>query len=147
MSSKIIYSVTVVPIQDTTLEGKTFEAVESDVGKALSGANNALTWAGNSVADWTSGVHDHKTSNGGTIAGAGTDGLWLKHTGYKYDVGESGNIDRATANTDTLDLIAGGVVFSQLKAGEGIFLPLCAVTITLDDEEGDPIAVEYAIFT
>ena len=145
--AKLVYSIALTPLQSTTLEGKGFEAVESDIGRSLSGGGNAVTWAGNSVADWTAGVHDHKTSNGGTIAGSGTDGLWIKHTGFKYDAGETGKIDRSTANTDTLDLIAGGVVFAQLKAGEGIFLPLCATTITLDDEEGDPIAVEYAIFT
>ena len=147
--AELVHSIAVSPLQSTTLEGKTFKAVESDIGRALSGSDSDMVWAGGAPADWAAGVHDHVSSNGGTITpGAGADGVWIKHTGYKYDGGETGNIDYDTANTDLLTItVSGPITIAQLYAGQAIFLPKCVVVITLDDPSGDPIAVEYAIFT
>lgn len=145
--AKIVYSLSVTALQSTTLETKTFEAVESDIGKSLSGGNNALTWAGGAVTDWAAGVHDHKTSDADTIVGNSHDGVWIKHSGYDYDGAKDGNIDRSSPNTANVTISVGGSVIATLAPGEPVFFPAPGtVTYTLGDD-GTPAAVEYAILT
>ncbi len=137
--AKIIFSVSVTAIQSTVLEGKTFEAVDAEIGRSLSGRNNDSTWAGNAIADWAAGVHTYKTSDGDTIVGASSDGVWVKHTGFDA-------ADGTTANTANVTLTAGAVVIAILAPGEAVWLPGCNTTITLSDD-GTPAQVEYAILT
>lgn len=129
------------PIQTTTLEGKTFEAVDEEVGRSLSASNNALVWAGSAIDDWAAGVNTYKTSDGGSISVTdGADAVWIKHTGFDY-------ADGTTVNTATVILTVNTKVIGRLEAGEGMILPHPGtITITLSDD-GTPAQVEYGVFT
>jgi len=137
--AEIKFAINVLAIQSTTLEGQTFKAVESDIGRGLSGGDSDATWAGNSVSGWSAGVHTEITSGGGTVVGASSDGVWIKHTGFDF-------ADGTTANTANVILTAGSVQIAKLAPGQAVFLPFCNTTITLSDD-GTPAAVEYAVLT
>ena len=145
--AKLIYAVTVTPMQSTTLELKTFEAIESNVGRSLNGGDNALVWAGGVYTGWVAGVNTHLQSGSATINTTnGDNGVWIRHSGYDYDAGFSGN-KSTVANTDTLIITADGSIIARLEAGQAIFLPHPETVAFVLTDDGDPIAVEYAVLS
>jgi len=171
--ARLDYAVSLTAIQSGSLEGNTIEAIEADIGRALTASKSDSTWGG--TTNWSSNNAGHKQSrsSSNTIATvAGTDGLWVKHTGFKYD----SNGLTTTAETDTKVTISrtvtlveinatttlnasGGaevtlsgpaaglnVQIAKLEAGQAIFLPTpgAATWVLTDDAGGQPVAVEYA---
>ena len=149
--ARIDYAVSMSAIQSTTLEGNTFEAIDEEIGKSLSGGKSDTTWAGSAIEAWAAGDHTHISSNGGTgntiTVNATSDGLWIKHTGFKFDGGIT-----TTAETDSeLIVLAVGdaAEVCRLASGQAIFLPSPknGVWKVKDDTAGEVVAVEVANLT
>ena len=161
--ARLDYSVSVTPVQSTSFEGQTIEAVEADVGRTLSASTASSTWTAGTVT-WSSNNAGHKQSRttANTIATVSTtNGLWIKHTGFKYvsglsTVAEITTIVTVSRMVTAAEWIAGGgtnagntataVQVAKLRANEGVFIPTTGVaTWTLtDDAGGQAVAVEYA---
>lgn len=144
--SRISFHIGLTALQDTTFEGKVYTAIDAEIGRSLKGGNNNLVWAGNNIPNWADGVHDHTTSDGGLYNAVGIDAIWIRHSGFDYDVTKPKDIDWSSPNDATLFITAGGAIIASLKATESIFLPKPDTMFTYSDN-GDPIAVEYAVFT
>lgn len=137
--ARIDYAVSVKPIQSTTLEGKTVDAIESDTG-SLGGGKSNTTWDG-------SVTYSHKQSRTASNSFAvleADNGAWIKHTGFKYDSGLS-----TVAETTTVVIVSIGLTtVCKLDSGQGVFLPNIVGSIILtDDSGGSAVAVEVAVFT
>jgi hypothetical protein len=165
MAGRIDYAVSVTPIQtNTVFEGIVHEAIEDDIGRSLSASKSDSVWTG-TAPTWSSNAAGHKQSrtSSNTIATvAGTDGLWIKHTGFKYDSGLSTTSETTTkvtisrrvthtefnAGSDGSDAGAGNadIAIAVLESGQGIFLPTPGAGdwILTDDATGEAVAVEYA---
>ena len=161
--ARLDYSVSVTPIQSTTFEGQTIEAVEADVGRTLSASTSSSTWTAGTVT-WSSNNAGHKQSRttANTIATVSTtNGLWIKHTGFKYvsglsTVAETTTIVTVSRSVTAAEWIAGGgtnagntvtnVQVAKLRANEGVFIPTTGVAtwVLTDDAGGQAVAVEYA---
>ncbi len=153
--ARIDYKVGVTPIESTaagTAGGPMeTETISHDFQKSLGGGDSSLTWAGNTTSEWVAGVHEHlqSRSSDNTITTSGSDGLWIKHTGYKYD-GAVATDKSSTAETTTVVIVScGAQEVCRLKSGQAIFLPdpKDATWTLTDDAGGDAVAVEYANFT
>ena len=87
MAGRIDYSISVTPIQtNSAFEGVVQEAIESDIGRTLGGGKSDSVWTG-TAPTWSNNDAAHKqsrTSSNTISTVAGTDGLWIKHTGFKY---------------------------------------------------------------
>lgn len=161
--ARLDYAVSLTAIQSGSLEGNTIEAIEADIGRALTAAKSDSTWGG--TTNWSSNDAGHlqSRSSSNTIATvAGTDGLWIKHTGFKYDSGLTTTAETTTkvtisrrvthtefnAGSDGTDAGAGNadIAISILEAGQAIFLPTpgAATWVLTDDGTGQAVAVEYA---
>jgi len=159
--ARIDYSIGLSAIQSTTFEGNTIEAIESDIGRGFSGAKSDSTWGG--TVNWSSNNAGHKQSrsSSNTIATvAGTDGLWIKHTGFKYDSGLTTTAETTTKVTISRSIThtefnagsgsgASGttnIAIAKLESGQAIFLPTPgeATWVLTDDAGGQAVAVEYA---
>tara|TARA_R100000734_G_C3318864_1_gene113607 strand:+ start:5114 stop:5626 length:513 start_codon:yes stop_codon:yes gene_type:complete len=166
--ARIDYSIGLSAIQSTTFEGNTIEAIESDIGRGFSGAKSDSTWGG--TVNWSSNNAGHKQSrsSSNTISTvAGTDGLWIKHTGFKYDSGLTTTAETTTkvivsrtvthtefntgspTDSDGAVTLNGGSVnvqIAKLESGQAIFLPTpgAATWVLTDDSGGQAVAVEYA---
>lgn len=172
--ARLDYAVSLTPIQaNSAFEGIVQEAIEADIGRALTAAKSDSVWTG-TAPTWSNDDASHKQSrsSSNTITTvAGTDGLWIKHTGFKYDSGLT-----TTAETDTKVIISrtvtlaeinatttlnasGGaevtlsgpaaglnVQIAKLESGQAIFLPTpgAATWVLTDDAGGQAVAVEYA---
>ena len=148
MADRLDWAMSVTPIRGDTLEGQTIEAIESGFGRSLGGGDSSAVWGpagvGGEVAAWTAGVHDHKESRAGnsqnqiTPGSAPIDGIWIKHTGYKFDDSKTGDIDWDTPETTTVVNIANGNgAICSLKSKQCVFLPNPASsTITFTDDAG-----------
>tara|TARA_R110002020_G_scaffold365030_2_gene577308 strand:+ start:355 stop:882 length:528 start_codon:yes stop_codon:yes gene_type:complete len=171
--ARLDYAISVTPIQSASLEGQTIEAIESDVGRGLSASKSDSVWTG-TAPTWSNNDAGHKQSrtSSNTIATvAGTDGLWIKHTGFKYDSGLTTTAETTTKiiisrtvtlveinATTTLNAAGNGeitlsgpaaglnVQIAKLESGQGIFLPTPgeATWVLTDDAAGQAVAVEYA---
>ncbi len=154
-TARLDYKVSVTPIEQTS-DGAAggpvqVDAISFNFQKTLGGGDSSATWAGSNSTEWVAGVHEHLQSrtSDNTIATSGSDGLWIKHTGYKYD-GAVDTDKSSTAETTTVVIVScGAQEVCRLKSGQAIFLPDPPdVTWTLtDDAGGDAVAVEYANFT
>jgi len=174
MAGRIDCAISVTPIQiNSAFEGIVQEAIEADIGRSLSGSKPDSVWTG-TAPTWSSSdaLHKQSRTSSNTIATvAGTDGLWIKHTGFKYDSGLSTTVESTTkvivSRTVTLVEInasvtlnaAGGaeitlsgpaaginVQVAKLESGQAIFLPSpgAATWVLTDDAGGEAVAVEYA---
>ena len=162
--ARLDYSVSVTPIQSTTFEGQTIEAVEADVGRTLSASTSSSTWTAGTVT-WSSNNAGHKQSRttANTIATVSTtNGLWIKHTGFKYvsglsTVAEITTIVTVSRNVTAAEFDAGAgsigngsgtsaIAIVKLRANEAVFLPTtgAATWVLTDDAGGQAVAVEYA---
>lgn len=150
--ARIVFDLTVIPIQlSTTFEGQIFSHIDTEIGRALKASNKNLTWAGNSISNWSAGVHDH-TSSDGTSIGTGVgdpDGLWLRHSGYKFDNAKPNDIDYNSPTTDEILIKINGVIIAELSPSEAIFIPRYRTSVVLEDNVAadQAIAVEYAMLT
>ena len=159
MSGRIDYAVSMTAIQDGTFDinydnGQATNVVDAemdfvdlDIARSLSGGKSDTAWTAASVTGWTTGTHTHISSNAATgsdiTIGSGDDGLWVKHTGFKFDSGLS-----STVETDSKIIVeAGSQEVCRLSAGQAIFLPApkAATWNIADDTVGEVVAVEYAI--
>jgi hypothetical protein len=166
MAGRIDYSISVTPIQTNTIfEGVVQEAIESDIGRTLGGGKSDSVWTG-TAPTWSNNDAAHKQSrtSSNTIATvAETDGLWIKHTGFKYDSGLSTTAETTTkvivsrrvthtefnAGSDGSDAGTGNadIQIAKLESGQGIFLPtpgVAATWVLTDDAAGQAVAVEFA---
>tara|TARA_R110000823_G_scaffold214153_1_gene344007 strand:+ start:2713 stop:3240 length:528 start_codon:yes stop_codon:yes gene_type:complete len=171
--ARLDYSISVTPIQSASLEGQTIEAIEADIGRGLSASKSDSAWGG-TAPTWSNNNAGHKQSrtSANTIATvATTDGLWIKHTGFKYDSGLTSTAETTTKitisrtvtlveinATATLNAAGNGeitlsgpaaglnVQIAVLQSGQGIFLPTpgAATWVLTDDAAGQAVAVEYA---
>ena len=167
--ARLDYAVALSAIQSTTFEGNTIEAIESDIGRTLSGAKSDSTWGG-TIGNWSSNNAGHlqSRSSGNTIVtDATTDGLWIKHTGFKYNSGLSTTAETTTKvivsrtvthtefntgspiDADGAVTLTGGSVnvqIAKLESGQAIFLPTpgAATFVLTDDGVGQAVAIEYA---
>ena len=139
--ARIDYAVSMSAIQSVLHEGQTFEAIEEDIGKSLSGGKSDSTWGGA-----VSYVHKQSRTSTNTVSvGSTVKGLWVKHTGKKYDSGLSTTDEPTTVVTVT----GAADVICKLASGQAIFLPVPkqqTVTFT-DDAGGEAVAVEVAVLT
>ena len=177
--ARIDYAINVTPIQvNSAFEGIVQEAIEADIGRSLSASKSNSVWTG-AAPTWSNNAAGHKQSRAtantiATVAGSvpdRTDGLWIKHTGFKYDSGLT-TIKETTTKvivsrtvtlveinaTATLNASGNGeitlsgpaeglnVQIALLEAGQGIFLPTpgAATWVLTDDATGEAVAVEYA---
>tara|TARA_R100001082_G_C4357618_1_gene157689 strand:+ start:508 stop:960 length:453 start_codon:yes stop_codon:yes gene_type:complete len=149
--ARIDYSISVTAVGSGTVEGQTVEKIDSDLNRSLSCAKSDSLWDGTSVTGWSAGTCTYKKSRTNTntvVVDSGAQGLWIKHTGFKYDGGLS-----TTAETTTIVIVSGdnGAAHEicRLRANEGIYLPSPKnQTITLTDTGGGEIvAVETAVLT
>ena len=161
--ARLDYGISLSAIQSTTFEGNTIEAIESDIGRSFSGAKSDSTWGG--TVNWSSNNAGHKQSrsSSNTIATvAATDGLWIKHTGFKYDSGLTTTAETTTkvtisrrvthtefnAGSSGSDAGAGNadIAIAKLESGQAIFLPTPgeATWVLTDDAGGQAVAIEYA---
>lgn len=174
MAGRIDCAISVTPIQtNTAFEGIVQEAIEADIGRSLSGSKSDSVWTG-TAPTWSSSdaLHKQSRTSSNTIATvAGTDGLWIKHTGFKYDSGLTTTAETTTKiiisrtvtlaeinATTTLNAAGDGeitlsgpaaglnVQIATLESGQGIFLPTpgAATWVLTDDAAGLAVAVEYA---
>lgn len=161
--ARIDWGVSITPVEATTSGADggpvQVDAISYNFKAALSAGNNSGTWAGNDSTEWSNGVLTHISSGGGTISvAAGSDAVWVKNTGFAYDTNITGNKGTATTTSNLLIVVTGGDIsggnfdLCKLAPGEGILLPQMnvggggAATLTMSDD-GDPHAVEYAVFT
>ena len=152
--ARIDYSISVTAVGSGTVEGQTVEKIDSDLNRSLSCAKSDSTWAGNSVTGWSSGTHTHISSNGSTgtditidNTSGGADGLWIKHTGFKFDSGLS---TTSETTSKVIVLAAGGSVeICNLTSGQAVFFPdpKNGTWKIKDDTGGEVVAVEYAVLT
>ena len=105
--ARIDYAVSMTAIQSGTLEGKTIEAIEDAIGKTLSGGKSNTTWNG---AAPTLAYKQSRTSANTIVVDSGADGLWIKHSGKKYDSGLSTTVEETTKVT-----VSGGSDFHPNK--------------------------------
>jgi len=148
--ARIDYSVSVTPIESTaaTADGGPIqtETLSANVRKSLGGGQSSLSWDGNDTTEWNAGVPTTITSDGGTIVSSTSDGIWIKHTGFDFDSGETDNVG-STANTANLTVSTAGATSVTLAPGSAIFFPAPSdETFTMSDN-GTPCAVEVANFT
>ena len=149
--ARIDYSISVTAVGTATGEGQTIDVIDSDLNRALSCAKSNSLWDGTSVTGWSGGTCTYKKSRTNTntvVVDSGAQGLWIKHTGFKYDSGLS-----TTPETTTVVIVSGdnGAAHEicRLRANEGIYLPAPknqTVTLT-DDAGGQIVAVETAVLT
>jgi len=160
--ARLDYAISVTPIQaNTEFEGIIQEAIEADIGRALTAAKSDSTWGG--TTNWSSNDAGHlqSRSSSNTIATvAGTDGLWIKHTGFKYNSGLTTTAETTTKVTISRSIThtefnagsgsgASGttnIAIAKLESGQAIFLPTpgAATWVLTDDAAGQAVAVEYA---
>ena len=163
--ARIDYAVSVTPIQDATVtidypaghpsSDSTPEAdyVDVNVGRSLGGGKADTVWTGSAFAGthWNAGSHTHISSAAGSgtdiVVDSGAEGLWLKHTGFKYDSGLSTTAE--TTSKVIVYAIGGSVEVCRLSAGQAVFFPASknGTWKIKDDTAGEVVAVEYAIFT
>ena len=165
MAGRIDYSISVTPIQtNSAFEGVVQEAIESDIGRTLGGGKSDSVWTG-TAPTWSNNDAAHKqsrTSSNTISTVAGTDGLWIKHTGFKYDSGLSTTketttkviVSRRVTHTEFNDGSTGSdagagnadIQIAKLESGQGIFLPTpgAGTWVLTDDAAGQAVAVEFA---
>tara|TARA_R110002012_G_scaffold272092_1_gene457542 strand:- start:1957 stop:2409 length:453 start_codon:yes stop_codon:yes gene_type:complete len=149
--ARLDWKTSVTPIEQTSA-GADGGGVQTDVisynfQTTLGGGNSSQAWAGTDSTEWSNAVCTHVSSEDtSTIVTSGSDGLWIKHTGYKYDAGEANN-KGTTANTDNLVVKIGTTQICKLGPGQGLFLPKPYDATWQLGDDGAPIAVEYAVFT
>jgi hypothetical protein len=163
MSGRIDYSISMTAIQDgtfditydqsqqTNVSNAEMDFIDTSIGKSLGGGKSNTTWGANSVGGWSSGTHTHITSNGSTgtdiTVASGDDGLWIKHTGFKFDSGLSTTVE--DTGKVIVYAIGGSAEVCRLSAGQAMFFPAPkdGAWKVKDDTGGEVIAVEYAILT
>ena len=148
--ARIDYAVSVTAIESTasTADGGPMqvESLSANIRKSLGGGKSNTTWAGSDTTEWNAGVPTTVTSGGGTVASSSSDGIWIKHTGFDFDSGETDNVG-TTVNTANLTVSTGGATSVTLAPGSAIFFPAPSdETFTMSDD-GTPCAVEVANFT
>lgn len=149
--ARLDWKVSVTPIEQTAA-GADGGGVQTDVisynfQTTLGGGNSSQAWAGNDSSEWSNSVCTHVSSEDtSTIVTSSSDGLWIKHSGYNYDAAQADN-KGITANTDNLIVKIGTVTICVLGPGQGIFFPKPADATWQLADSGDPMAVEYAVFT
>lgn len=161
--ARLDWAIAITPVETTSsgADGGPIQvdAISYNFKTTLGSSADSGTWAGNDSTEWSNGVHTHISSGGGTITvPAGTDAVWVKNTGNAYDAAQSDNKGTAVTTSNLLITVTGGDIsggnfdLCKLAPGEGIFLPQMNVggggnaTLTMADD-GDPHAVEYAVFT
>ena len=164
--ARIDYAVSVTPIQDGT-HSTTYSSdhananttnvdddyVDKNVGRSLGGGKSDTAWAGSAFASnhWNAGTHTHISSNASTgtdiVVDSGAEGLWIKHTGFKFDSGLSSTAE--TTSKVIVYAIGGSVEVCRLSSGQAIFFPASknGTWKIKDDAGGEVVAVEYGIFT
>lgn len=149
--ARIDWKTSVTPIEQTSA-GADGGGVQTDVisynfQTTLGGGNSSQTWAGNDTTAWNNAVHTHVSSEDtSTVVTSSSDALWIKHSGFNYDAGQTSN-KGTTANTANLTVKQGDVTLCILGPGEGIMLPKPANATWKFADDGAVIAVEYALFT
>ena len=140
--ARIDYSISVTPIQSTTLEGQTLEVVDQEVGRSLGGGNSSLTWAGNDVDAWAGGVYTNieATTSPTAVGASGDNGVWIKHTGKDF-------ADSSVANTDIVTVKLASTALCTLGSGDCIFIPNPQGTINITGADDTGPIVEYCKLT
>jgi len=157
--ARIDYRISVTPIQAAAaLEGKTVEAIEADVGKSVGGGNSSLAWAatdvggGITILNWDEGTYTYQNQTDTVpfaAAASGDDGVFIRHTGKKYDASKTNNIDLDTANIEVVTLKLATTAICTLGAGDCIFIPNLLGVINIHghaDDEAVP-AIEVVKLT
>ena len=148
--ARIDYKVSVTPVESTaaTADGGPIqvETLSANIRKTLGGGEADLTWAGNDITEWNAGVPTTVTSGGGAVASSSSDGIWIKHTGFDFDSGETDNVG-TTVNTANLIITTAGAITIQLAPGSAVFLPKPSDETWTMSDDGTPCAVEVANFT
>tara|TARA_Y100000593_G_C4298828_1_gene332215 strand:- start:1758 stop:2207 length:450 start_codon:yes stop_codon:yes gene_type:complete len=148
--ARIDYKVSITPIESTaaTADGGPVqtETISANFRKSLGGGQSDLTWAGNDTTEWNAGVPTCITSDGGSISSSSSDGIWIKHTGFDFDSGETDNVG-STANTANLTITSSSAITLQLAPGSAIFLPKPSNETWTMSDDGTPCAVEVANLT
>lgn len=151
MADRLDWKVSVTPVKETASGaeggGVQTEVISYDFQTTLGGGNSSQAWDGTNTAAWANAVCTHVSSEDvSSIVTSGSDGLWIKHTGFDYDAGASDN-KGSTANTDNLTVKMDDAIVCILGPGEGIFLPKPADATWKLADDGVVCAVEYAVFT
>ena len=161
--AKIQWSISVTPVESTAAGADggpmQVDTISHNFQRSLGGGKANGTWDGNDSSEWSSGVHTHITSGGGTITiPDSTNAVWVKNTGYAYDAAQANNKGTTAVSSNVYIVVTGGDIASgdydlcRLAPGEGIYIPKPNIasgadaTFTLSDD-GDAQAIEYAIFT
>ena len=143
--ARINFAVSVTPVESTAASADggpvQTETISSNFRKSLGGGNGSTVWAGNDTTEWNAGVPTTVTSGGGTVASSGSDGIWIKHTGFETD-----NVG-TTVNTDNVIITSSSAITIQLAPGEAVFLPKPSDETWTMSDDGDVAAVEVANFT
>ena len=148
--ARIDWAVSVTPVESTaaTADGGPVqvETISANFRKSVGGGNSSGTWAGNDTTEWNAGVPTSVTSDAGTVATSGSDGVWIKHTGFDYDAAEADNVG-STANTANVTITTGTAITITLAPGEAVFIPKPSDETWTFSDDGTPCAVETANFT
>ena len=165
MADELRFAMSVTPIQDNLGGGAGETSFKSiDTRAAEIGNSGTLSYGGNQPTNGSENAWDADgilqciTSGGASgnlnIPCTGSpDGLWFKNTGFAYDAAKKGNVGTETSTT-TIELYCASTAsassdFCFLSPGASIFVPNPASSYYSinDDEDGDPVAVEFVIFT
>ena len=92
-------------------------------------------------------THIEADTSGAAVAASGDNGVWIKHTGKAYDDTKTGNIDEATANTETVTIKVASTSICTLGSGDCIFIPNPQGTINVFGPDTSGPAIEYAKLT
>ena len=148
--ARLDWSVSVTPVESTAASADggplLTETISANFRKSVGGGNGSGTWNGADTTEWNAGVPTTVTSGGGTVASSSSDGIWIKHTGFDYDSGESDNVG-STANTANVTITTGTAITLTLAPGEAVFLPSPSDETWTMSDDGTAAAVEVANFT
>jgi hypothetical protein len=148
--ARIDYSVSITPIEtvgdSSDGTGMSSETISANIRRSLGGGQGSLTWAGNDTTEWNAGVPTTVTSGGGSVASSSSDGIWIKHTGFDFDSGETDNVG-STVNTANLIITSSSAITIQLAPGSAIFIPKPSDETWTFSDDGTACAVETANFT
>jgi hypothetical protein len=134
MAARIDYKISVTPIQDTSFEGKTIEAIDEEVGKTVGGGNSSLVWAGGAIDNWADGkitAYKEASTTAVPLTSDLDNGVFIRHTGKLYDSTKTQSIDSATDNIVQVQVLLASVELCKLEKNECIFIPSLSGVINI----------------
>jgi len=135
MAARIDYKISVTPIQDTSFEGKTIEAIDAEVGKTVGGGNASLVWNGAAIDNWAHGkimAHKEASTTPVALTADADNGVFIRHTGKLYDSTKTQSIDRETDNAVQVQVLLAAVELCKLEKNECIFIPSVSGVINIE---------------